>query len=254
MEKLEYGLPNDSKAAGLNITLQDKANSVQTMFTAIADRYDLLNSLLSFRGDGAWRRFAASKTSLQPGSLALDVGTGTGELLWHLARGNNGSTIVGIDFCPEMLKKAEVKYVSSPDKERMHLLLSDALRLPFLDNTFDTVTISFVLRNVTDITSAFREMARVVKGGGRVVSLELTRPSSALARALYYFYIHRIAPHIGGLLSGQRAAYTYLPESILEFPSPGEVKEIMQQAGLQRIETHRLTLGTATVHTGIKEG
>ncbi len=236
----------------MSIPAKDKAPYVQAMFTAIADRYDLLNSLLSFRRDGAWRRFTASRAILQTGGLALDVGTGTGELARHLARQNNESTILGLDFCPEMLQKAETKLTNSPGKKRIQLILGDILRLPFPDSTFDCVTISFALRNVADIAGAFHEMARVVKGGGRVVSLELTRPSPSLVRAVYYIYLHHIAPYIGGLLSGRREAYTYLPESILEFPSPEKVKEIMQQAGLQKVETHHLTLGAATVHIGTK--
>ena len=97
-------------------------------------------------------------------------------------------------------------------------------------------------------------MARVVKPGGRVVSLELTRPSSRVVRAIYYFYIFRIAPRIGGLISGRREAYTYLPESILEFPSPEEVKRIMAERGLEKVETYRLSFGAAAVHVGIKGG
>ena len=153
-----------------------------------------------------------------------------------------------------MLAKAKTKLATSSEGNKIHLFLGDVLKLPFPDNTFDCVTISFALRNVTSIPGAFQEMARVAKPGSIVISLELTRPSSLLARTVYYFYLLHIAPHIGGLISGRREAYTYLPESILEFPSPREVKEIMQEAGLQKVETYRLTLGAATVHAGTKRG
>ena len=234
--------------------MSEKATDVQQMFTAIAGKYDLLNSLLSFGRDRAWRKFAISKCSLRPGELALDVATGTGEVARILAQHYSGIKIVGVDFCLEMLARARAKLATSPDGRRIQLIPGDALRLPFPDSTFDCVTIGFALRNVTDIASAFGEMARVVKPGGRVVSLELTRPSSRVVRAIYYFYIFRIAPHIGGLISGRRKAYTYLPESILEFPSPEEVKRIMTEGGLEKVETYRLTFGAATVHVGIKRG
>jgi len=233
---------------------QDKASYVQAMFTAIADRYDLLNTLLSFRRDRVWRKFAASRSGLHPGGLALDAATGTAELARHLARQNSRSIIIGIDSCSNMLARAKAKLATSSEGGKIQLFLGDVLKLPFPDNTFDCVTISFALRNVTNILGAFREMARVAKPGGTVISLELTRPSSSLARAIYYFYLFHIAPHIGGLISGRREAYTYLPESILEFPSPEDVKEIMQKAGIQTVETYRLTLGAATVHTGTKGG
>jgi demethylmenaquinone methyltransferase/2-methoxy-6-polyprenyl-1,4-benzoquinol methylase len=222
------------------------------MFAAIADRYDLLNCLLSFRRDRAWRNFAVSNSGVQPGGLALDVATGTAELARHLARQIGTGTIIGLDFCPDMLARARAKLANPPGEGRIELVLGDALRLPFPDNTFDCVTIGFALRNVASIARAFSEMARVVKPGGRVISLELTRPSSSLIRAIYYVYLLRIAPYIGGLISGRRGAYTYLPESILEFPSPEDVKEIMRGAGLQKVEIYRLTLGAATVHVGTK--
>lgn len=231
---------------------EDKTAYVRAMFTAIADSYDLINSLLSLRRDGAWRRFAASQSGIRSGGLALDVATGTGELARHLSRGNGEATIIGIDFCYKMLLKAKAKLATTPDGSRVELVLGDVLRLPFPDNTFDCVTVGFGLRNVADVSAAFHEIARVAKSGARVVSLELTRPRSSLARALHNFYLFHIAPFVGGLISGSKEAYTYLPHSITEFPSPEEVKRIMESAGLQEVEIYRLTLGIATVHAAIK--
>ena len=232
--------------------MKDKANYVRAMFTDIADRYDLLNSLLSFKRDGAWRRFAVSKCSLQLGGLALDVATGTAKMAQLLAQCNGDGRIVGVDFCLDMLDRARAKISASPHRDRICLISGDVLKLPFPDNTFDCVTIGFALRNVTDVANAFREMARVARPGGRVVSLELTRPTSRLVSPIFHFYLCHVMPHIGRLISGSKGAYTYLPQSILEFASPQEVKRIMEEAGLERVETYRLTLGTATVHAGIK--
>ncbi len=232
----------------------DKATDVQQMFIVISGKYDLLNSLLSLGRDRAWRKFAISKCSLHPGGLALDVATGTGEMARLLAQRYGESKIVGVDFCPEMLARARAKLATLSGGERVQLVTGDALRLPFPDRTFDCVTIGFALRNVTDIASAFGEMARVAKPGGRVVYLELTRPSSRLVRAIHRFYMFQIASRIGGLISGNREAYIYLPDSILEFPPPEEVKRIMERAGLEKVETYRLSFGAATVHVGIKRG
>lgn len=231
---------------------EDKAAYVHALFTAIANSYDLLNSLLSFRRDGAWRTFAASKSGIHSGGLALDVATGTAELARHLARYNSESKIIGIDFCSEMLAKAKAKLANSSDRDRIELVLGDVLQLPFPDNTFDCVTSGFGLRNVSDIMVALQEMTRVAKSGAKVVSLELTRPSSSLVRGLHSFGLFWIAPYVGWLVSGNREAYTYLPESIKEFPSLEEVQEIMQNVGLRDVETYRLTMGIATVHAGIK--
>jgi len=234
--------------------IEDKASYMQAIFAAIADKYDFLNSLLSFRRDRAWREFAVSKSGLQPGGLALDVATGTAKMAQLLAQCNCGSRIVGVDFCPDMLDKARVKLTASPDGDGICLIAGDVIRLPFPGNTFDCVTIGFALRNVVSIADAFREMARVVKPGGKVVSLELTRPTSRLISPFYRVYLRHIMPYIGRLISGSREAYAYLPRSILEFPSPREVKKIMEAAGLQGVETYRLTFGAATVHVGIKGG
>jgi demethylmenaquinone methyltransferase/2-methoxy-6-polyprenyl-1,4-benzoquinol methylase len=246
--------PDKGNKLPIGIHIEDKAAYVRVMFSAIADRYDFLNRLLSFQQDERWRRFAVSKSGLQLGGLALDVATGTAKMAQLLAQYNNGSSVVGVDFCPNMLDKARAKLTDSSDGSRICLISGNILRLPFPDNTFDCATIGFALRNVVSIAGAFREMARVVKPDGRVVSLELTRPSLWLVRTIYYIYLCHIAPYIGGLISGSREAYTYLPQSILEFPSPQEVKEIMEEAGLQGVETYRLTLGSATVHAGIKGG
>ena len=232
--------------------MEDKAAYIKSMFSAIAGRYDLLNRWLSLRRDTAWRCFAIYKCDLPPNALVLDAATGTGEMARLLMRQDSGCTVVGIDFCPAMLARARSKLATATDSEAVHLIMGDVLRLPFPDNTFDCATIGYALRNVVSIADAFREMARVVKPGGRVVSLELTQPSSRLVRAAYNIYTWRLLPPVGAIISGNREAYRYLPRSIAELIPPQEIKRLMEQAGLRQVEFFRLTFGVATVHAGIK--
>ena len=282
---------------------ENKALYVCRMFASIARRYDLLNAILSFGFDSGWRRFTIAQIEGIPNGLILDLATGTGKIALLAARCNLGSTVVGVDFCPEMLAVARERLVKvkstpfipnplpspfckggyrrifklgdtpkspgpsgtgrtplfwrsakSPAVNRMHLVQGDALRLPFPDSTFDCVTIGFALRNVTSIAQLFAEMARVTKPGGKMVSLELTRPSLRVLGPLHKLYIKIVIRCVGGMVSGKWDAYTYLPQSILEFPSPEEVQKVMEAAGWRSVEIHRLTFGTATVQTGIKEG
>ena len=232
---------------------EGKAEYVCRMFASIAHRYDLLNAILSFGFDSGWRRFTIAQIEGIPNELILDLATGTGKIALLAARCKLGSTVVGVDFCPQMLAVAREKLKAASLENRVTLIQGDALRLPFPDSTFDCVTIGFALRNVTSIASLFSEMARVTKPGGKTVSLELTRPSIRILEQLHKLYIRIVIRYVGGIVSGKWEAYTYLPQSILEFPSPQEVQKGMEDAGWRKVEIHRLTFGTATVQTGIKE-
>jgi demethylmenaquinone methyltransferase/2-methoxy-6-polyprenyl-1,4-benzoquinol methylase len=226
---------------------------VRRMFADIARRYDLLNAVLSFGRDRSWRSFAMAQIEGISNGNVLDLATGTGKIALLAARHNSASIVVGVDFCPEMLAVAKKGVAASRVGERVHLVQGDALRLPFPDNTFDCITIGFALRNVTGIASLFDEMARVTKPGGKMVSLELTRPSARVLEPLHKLYIKVVIRCVGGIISGKWDAYTYLPRSILEFPSPQEVQKVMEAAGWREVEIHRLTFGTATVQIGVKE-
>jgi demethylmenaquinone methyltransferase/2-methoxy-6-polyprenyl-1,4-benzoquinol methylase len=276
--------------SGRNDQGENKSLYVRRMFASIACRYDLLNAILSFGCDRGWRRFAIAQIEGIPHESILDLATGTGKIATLAARRNPASTVVGVDFCPEMLavaKERSVNCKSTPfipqewgkvklgdtpkspvrknpapllarsakslDVNRVHLVQGDALHLPFPDNTFDCITIGFALRNVTSIASLFTEMVRVTKQGGKMVSLELTRPSIRVLEPLHKLYIKVVIRFIGGIVSGKWDAYTYLPQSILEFPSPQEVQKVMEAAGWRKVEIHRLTFGAATVQTGVKE-
>ncbi len=240
--------------AGFGVLKEQKATYVRSLFSGIARNYDLINSILTLRRDNSWRRYTVSRARITHGGRVLDVATGTAEIARHIARENNAATIVSVDFCPEMLAKARSKLARTTRETAIRLVLGDALRLPFPENIFDAVIIGFGLRNVADLSGAFSEMARVVKPGGRIVTLELTRPPSKLTEMAYKTGLFSTVPRIGSLVSGNKEAYTYLPQSIMEFPSPEEVRQIMHNAGIINVEIHRLTFGIATVHAGTKAG
>ena len=230
---------------------QDKKVYVEQMFTAIAPTYDLLNRVLSFGRDDRWRSQAAQYC--QTGTeLILDVATGTGKMASILAKRPGVQKVVGLDFTPAMLVRAKARLAKQKRNSTIDLIQGDAQNLPFPDAIFDCVTITFALRNVTDITKTFSEMTRVVRPGGRVIFLELTRPSQGLFQRLYYFYLQHIAPLLGSLISHKREAYKYLPDSIMEFPTPQEIKAIMESVGLEAVVIHSLLGRAATIQMGTR--
>lgn len=221
------------------------------MFGAIAGRYDLLNSILSFNTHKWWRRVALRQCRLQPGMAALDVGAGTADMaIGMAAQVGPAGTVLGVDFCEPMLQVGAGKLAARRLADRIHLAAGDAQALPLSSNCVDASITAFVLRNVTDVQQTFREMARVTRPGGRVVSLELSRPSSPLLRSLYYLYFYRALPFVGGLLS-RKEAYTYLPNSLTHFHSVEELAEMMRRAGLEDVRVIRLMGGIAAVHAGV---
>jgi demethylmenaquinone methyltransferase/2-methoxy-6-polyprenyl-1,4-benzoquinol methylase len=233
----------------------EKAAYVRQMFARISRRYDLMNRLMTLGRDRAWRRYTVGQAlAAPPGSgqarRVLDVATGTGDLALEVLRQRPDAQVVGLDFVPEMLALAREKssrLVASPA-----LLAGDALHLPFPGESFDAVVTGFALRNVTDIPAAFAEMARLTRPGGRVACLEIAKPRSALFRPLFEVYFYRLVPLIGSLVSGERAAYTYLPHSLTAFLTPDEIAEVMRRTGWQDVCYRRLMLGTVAVHVGTR--
>jgi len=225
--------------------------SIAAMFGRIAHRYDLLNSLLSLGLDRRWRERAADLAALRPGDRALDVCTGTAELALALApRVGPTGRVVGVDLSLPMLTVGRRKAAAESDGRQVALHLGDALRLPYRDGTFDAAASSFAGRNVADLGRFFSEMARVVRAGGRVVFLELGEPSRWGLRHLYRWYFHGLAPLIGGLISGEREDYRYLPQSVETFASPETVARLMGEAGLRNVRYVPLMLGVAWVWVG----
>ncbi len=228
-----------------------RAAYVEDMFGAIAPRYDLLNRLMTGGQDRRWRAIAVSETRIKPGGEALDVATGTGDLAFTLARvvGPSGR-VVGVDFSDPMLDVARGKSYDAPvAPEFRH---ADALDLPFADASFDAVTIGFGLRNVTDVPVALAEMRRVLRPGGRLACLEVTKPRVPLLAAGFYAYFNNLVPVIGTVFNGAREAYTYLPTSLHYFPDAPTLRGLMLEAGFAHAHMRLLNFGTIAVHVGRK--
>lgn len=227
---------------------------IQNLFAAVAHHYDFLNSLLSLRRDRSWRRETVKASGVDLRSKVLDVCTGTGELA--LAYGDKIGTegfVIASDFCFEMLVIGDEKVERKERGESASFLAADTLILPFLDDTFDVVSVGFGIRNVSDLEMGIREMTRVAVPGGRVVILEFTQPVNPLFRSLYYFYFTKILPFVGNLISRSKDdAYGYLPRSVMKFPNCDALKAVMEQCGLTDVQFYRKTFGIVSIHVGKK--
>ncbi len=220
------------------------------MFSGIAGRYDLLNHVLSLNIDKGWRRKVRAEIAdilSDPSAVVLDVACGTGDLSLELKKGAR-ATIIGTDFCRPMLVVAAQK----TDGIDLPLIEADAMSLAFSDNSFNAVTIAFGLRNLPDHNAGLRELLRVLKPGGKLVVLECSNPSLPGFREIFKFYFEKMVPRIGGLVSGSRGAYTYLPESVSRFPDKKTLAAMMEKAGFDNVNFQSLTAGTASIHTGEK--
>ena len=232
--------------------LSEKGERIQEMFNSIAPRYDFLNRLLSLGIDRRWRRFAVSQINFSENGRILDVATGTGDVALEIAsRTPESVKIVGVDFSKEMVELGKAKVRNSPHAERITLEVAPCEAIPFAEESFDSVTIAFGIRNVVDRLQGLKEMQRVMKPEGRVVILEFSTPRSRIFKSLYYFYFLHVLPVIGGLFS-QFSAYKYLPDSVLEFPSRDDFKALMVAAGFRNPRHHDLTGGIATVYVAEK--
>jgi demethylmenaquinone methyltransferase / 2-methoxy-6-polyprenyl-1,4-benzoquinol methylase len=225
------------------------AEPVRAMFDTIAPRYDLLNRVLSLGIDRRWRRRTAQVLEEAGCARVLDVACGTGDLT--LAMQDRGLAATGVDFAGNMLARAHHKGAERAARgSATAFLRGDALRLPFRSAAFDAATIAFGLRNLEDRGAGLIEMARVVRPGGVVAVLEASTPRSQPWRAIYLTYFTRVLPLVGGLISGNRDAYRYLPDTVLAWPRPDALRDEMSRAGLEDCRYELFAQGAAALHTG----
>jgi len=214
------------------------------MFDGIADRYDVLNRMISLGIDQGWRRQLVDALRLGPGQLLLDLATGTADVAIAIAEREPAATVIGLDPSPRMLAVGRRKLDREMLGERVMLVEGDAETLPFPDGAVDGIAMAFGIRNVPNRLRALAEMARVTRPGGRVAILELSEPRQGLLAPLARFHIHRLVPRLGAWLSGSNE-YLYLQESIARFPSPPDFASLMRRDGLQILEVKPLTFGVA---------
>src|ERR1019366_7666246 len=230
---------------------REAAAWVRGMFARVARRYDLANHVLSFNIDRLWRARTVRRVRPmleRPGARVLDICCGTGDLTLALAR-QCRTPVLGSDFCHPLLVAAREKIERR--RARAGLFEADALHLPLRDASLDLVTVAFGFRNLANYRAGLAEMRRVLGPGGMAAILEFSQPPNAVFAALYHFYSRRILPLIGGVLSGSRDAYAYLPDSVRRFPAAEELVEEMRRTGFREVRYERFSGGIAALHLGV---
>ena len=237
------GAPEDRQSTG---------RAVRAMFAAVAGRYDFLNHFLSLGRDIAWRKATACalrESLARPGSLAVDVCCGTGDLALALAR-YSGGKVLGTDFCHPMLERAKEK--ARQRAAKLFFLEADTLVLPFRDGSLDVVSVAFGFRNLASYGEGLHEMRRVLKRGGSLAILEFSTVRWPVFGPLFRFYFHHILPRLGTWISGVSGPYQYLPESVSRFPDQEEMATAMRRAGFGNVRYRNFTGGVAALHLGEK--
>jgi demethylmenaquinone methyltransferase / 2-methoxy-6-polyprenyl-1,4-benzoquinol methylase len=228
------------------------AERVRGIFSQIADKYDVFNAMASMGIDRSWRRKLVTACALTPTSRVLDLASGTGDVAFALANLGKPAEVVATDFVPEMLAVAEKKAAENPPAVPVSFSVADAQDLPFEDSSFDVVTVAFGVRNFPERERNFAEVLRVLKPGGRYVILEFSRPPFAAWRGVYHVYLRGAIPLIGGVLTGDRAGFVYLNDSIRQFPTQPALAAELKAAGFSTVSWQDMTGGIVALHTAVK--
>ena len=234
------------------ISDQERIRMVKEIFSTITGKYDFLNRFLSLRRDVYWRKFTAKKMRFFQTNRYLDVACGTGDLSVAAAMKHPQIKVTGLDFVPEMVAAANKKVQKKNLADRITLMQGDALQLPFEDNSFDVTGIAFGIRNIPDRKRALAEMLRVTVCGGQIMVLEMTFVQNRFFKLIYYVYLNYLLPASAKVFSKNPAAYYYLADSIMNFPSPDEFAKIMEETGMVDVKKHPLTFGITWLHVGKK--
>ena len=228
------------------------AERVRGIFSQIADKYDVFNALASMGIDRSWRRELVRAAALTPSSRVLDLASGTGDVAFALANLGRPCEVVATDFVPEMLAVAEKKAAENPPAVPVSFSVADAQELPFEDGSFDVVTVAFGVRNFPERERNFAEVLRVLSPSGRYIILEFSRPPFGPWRGIYHVYLRGAIPLIGGILTGDRAGFVYLNDSIRQFPVQEALATELKAAGFSSVSWTDLTGGVVALHTAIK--
>jgi demethylmenaquinone methyltransferase/2-methoxy-6-polyprenyl-1,4-benzoquinol methylase len=232
---------------------EDRRGRIREMFGRISSRYDLLNTLLSFGQDRRWRKKALRQLGLRAGDVLVDLAAGTGDVAIAATRLQPQlGAALALDFSEPMLRLAKYKFLK---KKRTAIVpvAADAVALPLQDGCADAITIAFGIRNVVDVPAALAEMERILRPAGRLLILEFATPEGRLFGPLFRWYFTRVMPRLGGIVSGSRAAYEYLPQSVGEFHSPTEMGALLEQAGFINIRTRDFSFGVVVAYFGEKK-
>lgn len=234
------------------VPVDEKQKRVGEVFTSVARRYDVMNDLMSMGIHRLWKRFVVDLAGVRPGERVLDVAGGTGDLTYAFAKkvGRSGLVVLS-DINASMLEEGR-RRLADRGLVGVPAVQANAEMLPFVEGSFDLVTIGFGLRNVTDKDAALRSMTRMLKPGGRLLVLEFSKPTSALLSKAYDEYSFKLLPLMGRIVANDEASYRYLAESIRMHPDQETLKRMMQAAGLARCQVYNLTGGIVAVHRGFR--
>lgn len=240
----------DSKKMPEKLTDDEKIKAVKGIFNEITPHYDLMNRLMSARRDVSWRKFAVKRIPAEA-RIVIDIATGTGDVALDLIKYHPEIKVYGVDFVKKMLDHAVIKTERKNVSDRIKYLVGDAMSLPFPDDSFDASTIAFGMRNIPDRLGAIQEMKRVVRPGGKVIILEMTFPKNLRMRRFFNWYLNKVIPLLGVMVTRNKAAYNYLSESIQNFLHPDQLEDLFKQADLTDIKAFPLTFGITYLHEGI---